>query len=704
MPRRFPPSLHRPAMAVLAIGLASAWLGAAGPAQAAVTGHSPWWFRDLGVTRGWQATRGSGVVVAVLSDGVDSRQPDLTGSVITGPDLTGSAGRPAQPYYAVQGTEAASLIAGHGHGPGGKSGLTGVAPQARILSVRVTLTSDDPSLAEPAVRAALPGAIAAGIHYAVRHGATVILLPLDPGLTPGANPAPATSATPAPTPSVAPTPDSSPAEQAAVSYARRAGAVLVAPAGDNAASSNLANYPAAYPGVLAVGAVGPDFALVPTSVMQPYVALTAPGTPITAAVPPAAAASGYTSVSSTTAASALVAGVAALIRSRFPTLPAAKVDAALTGSTLHRPATVTAGLGAGTVSAARALVLAGRLAGPAPRAGAGAQPLRNPSPPAVRPAAAVLRPRLRRYAISCAALLAGLVLLVLVFALLRWLRRRRAAAAQTTDWPARDDDRVVYGVSTAAAAAGPALPTVGQAGTAAAARSAAGPRGTAGPRIVPASWQPGTGPAPEAGYRRGAEPTAAPAGTEVRSGSAGIGGWPSSGLAGPGLAGPGAAGSRAAAADDTGAHGSLPGLGSLARPVSRRPKISGAPPWDPAPPPGSELSWTSVPIPPPSSGPPPLAASWRGSQQGGEQPVFAAAPVSPWRADRAGEGGPDETAGSRDEAGSAAAPDRGPAGPWIPAPTAADAGPGAPGSDQAFPGWDPGDVTEAFPAVPREPD
>ena len=61
----------------------------------------------------------------------------------------------------------------------------GVAPAAKILSVRVTLDSGDPLLAEPTITAGLPDSIADGIRYATNNGATVIDLPMDPGAASG---------------------------------------------------------------------------------------------------------------------------------------------------------------------------------------------------------------------------------------------------------------------------------------------------------------------------------------------------------------------------------------------------------------------------------------------------------------------------------------------------------------------------------------
>jgi serine protease len=325
-----------------------------------------WWLASLNVTQAWRTTQGAGVTVAVLGTGVAASHPDLAGDVVTGPDYTGSGRTPDGPFWGIDGTQVASIIAGHGYGPGGQSGIVGVAPAARILSVRVNLEFNDPLNSDQAVTRRLPGAIADGITYAVDHGARVIDLPLDPGtfgLTGGGDPAAA---------------GGSRAEQAAVAYALSKSVVLVAPAGDDGEGPGLVNYPAAYTGVIAVGAVSRSGRLAPFSSRRPYVDLTAPGAGLLAATPP----SDYSAVSSTSAASGIVAGVAALLLSRFPHLTVAQVTQALTkstvtpggtavtpGSTAATPGSTAAaadsadnadgpGTGHGTVDAARAVSLA----------------------------------------------------------------------------------------------------------------------------------------------------------------------------------------------------------------------------------------------------------------------------------------------------------------------------------------------------------
>ena len=189
-----------PVTSGLAAVIAISWLGGAVPAHAAagysVAGQGvqaqEWWLDDLHVTQTWRATEGAGITVAVLGTGVDSRHPDLAGSVTTGPDYTHSGRTAGGPFWGINGTAVAAAIAGHGHGTGRAQGLLGIAPAAKILSVRVTLEYNDPLNSEAAIARRLPGAIASGIDYAVDHGARIIDLPLDPGtagLTDQGNPA-----------------------------------------------------------------------------------------------------------------------------------------------------------------------------------------------------------------------------------------------------------------------------------------------------------------------------------------------------------------------------------------------------------------------------------------------------------------------------------------------------------------------------------
>ena len=86
------------------IGLASAPIVVATlPANADSWRQAEWWLTKLHVTEAWRGGGGAGVTVAVLADGVDASQADLTGRVIAGPDFTRSGRIAGRPHYGVIG-------------------------------------------------------------------------------------------------------------------------------------------------------------------------------------------------------------------------------------------------------------------------------------------------------------------------------------------------------------------------------------------------------------------------------------------------------------------------------------------------------------------------------------------------------------------------------------------------------------------------
>ena len=382
-----------------------------------------WWLASLHVPQAWQSSRGAGVTVAVLSSGVLETHPDLSGSVITGPDFTGSGETSSAPSWGIEGTSAATIIAGHGDNVRDASGIIGIAPAARILSIRVVLDATDPLNASPADVRRLPAAIAAGIRYAAAHGAQVIALPLDPA---------SLASDGAVTGGLAAAAGGSAAERAAVSYALGKGAVLVAPAGDNGEDGNEPTFPAVYPGVIAVGAVDRHFVRAAFSSRQSYVALTAPGVNLTTASPPA----GYRNMSTTDAASAVVAGIAALIRSQDPTLTSSQVrEALVNGSVPHPPSATTAGYGAGTVDALKAVQAAALIASARPAASA---PATAQAPGTARPAATPPRTGIlgrAKTVLRDAAMAAGLLIVLLLASLVGIRVRRRRAERGTLPAP-----------------------------------------------------------------------------------------------------------------------------------------------------------------------------------------------------------------------------------------------------------------------------
>jgi len=541
-------------MALIATGAAACTLVLSSmPASASTVREDEWWLSTLGVRQAWTTSQGTGITIAVLSDGVDASQADLSGSVTTGPDLTGAASSQSRgPYFGQLGTGIASIIAGHGHGSGSSTGMLGVAPQAKILSVRVTLPANDPLLSATTTASALPNAIAAGIKFAVAHGAKVIDLPIDPGQ-------PGTSGTGG----AAGAAGGSAAEAAAVKYALGRGVVLVAPAGDDGGASDAANYPAAYPGVIAVGAFDQSFAKPSWTSHQSYVAVTAAGVNVEAAAP----GGGYQTINGTSAASAVVSGMVALIRARYPSLTVRQVTKALTTSTVRRSATP--GSGHGTVNAARALSAAAAEAPAGPKAGAGALPLATQGAPTPAQQQGLSKTLIRDGIIS-GVLLVLLLLLVLLYAIATRRRRIRRQEAVAAEWTGR---KTLLRYPNAAAGdpermleffAAPALQPPQAATTAAPPSTGSGV--FADPNRQAVGTPAGTGPLP----RRA------------------VGGEP---------------GASAWGAADAGAR---PRLGPASREVSRRPAVSGAPPWEPASQPSGDLPWANAA----SQGP---ADSWAGS-------------------------------------------------------------------------------------------
>lgn len=384
-------------LALLALALGPA------PAGADAVRNNEWALAALQIPDAWATTTGKGVTVAVLDTGVDTGHVDLTGQVTTGPDLVGGDARPGDPFWGVHGTAMASAVAAHGHGAGGRDGVIGVAPAAKILSVRVVWDDNDPiRRLSPAARtdagARAGNSVADGIRYAVDHGAGVINMSLGEATESSSRMA---------------------ETDAAVRYAIAHGVVLVASAGNGAETSNQTEFPAAYPGVIAVAAIDRSGHRASFSTHDWATSVAAPGVGVVAAQ----AGGGYLVGDGTSPAAALVSGVAALIRSRYPGLTPAQVRTVLERTASRPSGAYTEELGWGVVQAGAALKMAATL---------------TPEPPVPAPARAPSRtfgdgrvPAVglraldgRGLALALAPLPAGAGLLIVAI-LLAMLRRRR---------------------------------------------------------------------------------------------------------------------------------------------------------------------------------------------------------------------------------------------------------------------------------------
>lgn len=290
--------------ATLVVPLLSSALLAPAAAEAAPLRTPPvpnvavqYWFGNYQIAKIWAlGATGQGITVAVLDSGVQASRVEFAGGVVLrGTDFAGGDGRTDTDNPTGHGTSIARLIAGQG---GGSQNLTGIAPGAKILPITVL---NKLSRALDDVKAD-----SMGIDYAVAHGAKVINLSVaadgfgEPGNCP-------------------------PAVAAAVRNAVTHGAVVVAGAGNKGTAGNPPEWPAACPGVVAVGAIDGAKKPWPDSERQPYVDVAAPGV--------AMADTTLTNVvgtsDGTSNATALVSGAIALVWSKYPHLTNRQVVARL---------------------------------------------------------------------------------------------------------------------------------------------------------------------------------------------------------------------------------------------------------------------------------------------------------------------------------------------------------------------------------------
>ncbi|MEW2306795.1 type VII secretion-associated serine protease mycosin [Streptomyces sp. NPDC006655] len=270
-----------------------------------------WGLSALHLDEAWRTTKGRGITVAVLDTGVEADHPDLVGNVLAAKDMIGFGARQGQRDWARHGTAMAGIIAGHGHGVGNGDGVMGVAPEARILPVRVIL--EDGDNARGKARATRGDALAEGIRWAADHGADVINLSLGDD---------SDSAHP------------EPSEDEAIQYALKKDVVVVASAGNGGDKGDHISYPAAYPGVIAATAVDKFGTRASFSTRRWYATVSAPGDDIVIADPDHKYYEGW----GTSAASAFVSGAVALIKAAHPGLTPAQIKKLVEDTARDAPA------------------------------------------------------------------------------------------------------------------------------------------------------------------------------------------------------------------------------------------------------------------------------------------------------------------------------------------------------------------------------
>ncbi|MEU3340154.1 type VII secretion-associated serine protease mycosin [Streptomyces sp. NPDC002144] len=269
-----------------------------------------WGLDAMHTQQAWRTTKGRGITVAVLDTGVEADHPDLVGNVLPAKDMIGFGAERGNRNWARHGTAMAGIIAGHGHGPGDSDGVMGIAPEAKILPVRVIL--EDGDSARPQARSTRGNALAEGIRWAADHGADVINLSLGDD---------SASAHP------------EPAEDEAIQYALKKNVSVVASAGNGGKKGDHTSYPAAYPGVIAATAVDRYGTRADFSTRRWYATVSAPGDDIVIADPDHKYYEGW----GTSAASAFVSGAVALVKAAHPGLAPAQIKQLLEDTARNPP-------------------------------------------------------------------------------------------------------------------------------------------------------------------------------------------------------------------------------------------------------------------------------------------------------------------------------------------------------------------------------
>jgi hypothetical protein len=230
-----------------------------------------WGLAKIQAPLAWDRAKG-GPLVAVVDTGVAGKHPDLAGQVVAGRDFVNQDEDATDDHG--HGTHVAGTVAAAADN---RQGAVGVAPASKVLAVKVL----------DARGRGTSVSVAEGIRFSTRAGAKVINLSLG---------------SPFPSLFIA----------QAVAEAVAAGVVVVAAAGNNGSTSRF--YPAAFPGVIAVGASTYMDTRASFSNHGGWVSVAAPGQGIYQT----GLGNAYVSLNGTSMAAPHVAGAAALLLAAHP--------------------------------------------------------------------------------------------------------------------------------------------------------------------------------------------------------------------------------------------------------------------------------------------------------------------------------------------------------------------------------------------------
>ncbi|MFB7188740.1 type VII secretion-associated serine protease mycosin [Streptomyces sp. NPDC056230] len=279
----------------------------------------PWSLQRVLLDELWQDTKGKGVRVAVIDTGVDNVNPQLKSAVDTsaGADYLKGGGSDGTVDEVGHGTKVAGIIAAR---PRKGTGFVGLAPEATIIPIR---QNDEKNSGKDTT-------MATAIDHAIAKGADVINISQDT-----TKPLTETSAL-----------------GRAVARALAKDIVVVASAGNDGMDGKLKlTYPAAFDGVLAVASSDRNNERAPFSQAGDFVGVAAPGVDIVSTVP----GNGQCTDNGTSFSAPYVAGVAALMRAKYPKWTAAQIVARIEQTAERSVTGHDAFVGWGVVDPVRAL-------------------------------------------------------------------------------------------------------------------------------------------------------------------------------------------------------------------------------------------------------------------------------------------------------------------------------------------------------------
>ncbi len=231
------------------------------------------YLKQIHAPEAWDIARENlAITIAIVDTGVDLTHPDLKENLVDGVNLITTGSSPQDDHG--HGTSVAGVIAAIGNN---SVGVAGLAWKAKIMPIKA-IESDGQGNEDK---------LGEGILYAVDNGAKIIVLSV--GLH-----------------------RYSPFLQEVSEYAEAKGVLLISAVGNE---GKAIKYPAAYPTVLAVGGVGPDNNVMLESNYGPEIDLVAPWKVYTTAL-----GGGYEYKQGTSMGAPQVAGAAALVWSKYPTL------------------------------------------------------------------------------------------------------------------------------------------------------------------------------------------------------------------------------------------------------------------------------------------------------------------------------------------------------------------------------------------------